>query len=310
MEDLWTWVCARLDDGHLINLNIIPFNVRRSLVAYPDLLAQKKRFTEVLCPRCFEMFGKIIAKDDAYACECLDCGHVRLEFDECFAWGINVPFIVKSVQLAMRIQPLSRQLQSMDDVYDLGVYNNRQLFFSRSYKRAILSMHGIASSLVGQHLIGIVPRRPDLLNVLPTGIDVDWYALNRDFRLGRHGIEFIKSITTPVLANSQPPAFVPDPKVTFTNNYRLVHIPDWKHGPILLTPGQASIFRVLVEHQPRWINARDLMTLAGLESDKPGDLFKIKSNRQENHKKAGALFAFKQLVEIKSREGLYRIVLD
>ena len=91
----------------------------------------------------------------------------------------------------------------------------------------------------------------------------------------------------------------------FADNFRSVLLPE--HGHINLTVAQASVFESLWSFKGEPMRAERIMERAGLNSDKPIDVFKVKSRDKG---KAGAdlpLMAYKKLVVTQQRQGLYAL---
>ncbi len=80
--------------------------------------------------------------------------------------------------------------------------------------------------------------------------------------------------------------------------FRWVTLPDWPHGPIRLTEAQAVVFKALWSFKGEPRTAEQIMRRAGLDSDKPIDVFKGK-------KYAEPLRAYQALVTTQQRAGLY-----
>src|SRR5690606_13655233 len=108
----------------------------------------------------------------------------------------------------------------------------------------------------------------------------------------------------------EPPAPQPlDPAAAvhgpFSADFRWVTLTDWSHGPIRLTEAQAAVFDALWSFRGEPRTAEQIMRRAGLDSDKPIDVFKVKARDKGKHEAEGPLFAYRELVETRRREGLY-----
>jgi hypothetical protein len=93
----------------------------------------------------------------------------------------------------------------------------------------------------------------------------------------------------------------------FSNDFVWVYLQGWPHGPIRLTEAQSKLFAVLWEHRHQAESAEFLMRRAGLASDKPMDVFKVKVVNQGDPKYEGPLLAYEKLVLCQRRHGLYRL---
>jgi hypothetical protein len=84
-----------------------------------------------------------------------------------------------------------------------------------------------------------------------------------------------------------------------------VTLPDWPHGPIRCTEGQAAVFEALWFYKGVEVHGERVMQRAGLGSGKPNDLFKVKAQYKGKPEYEGPLFAYRALVQSRRREGLY-----
>jgi hypothetical protein len=93
----------------------------------------------------------------------------------------------------------------------------------------------------------------------------------------------------------------------FSADFVWVHLKDWPHGPIRLTDAQARVFAVLWEHRDRAQSSEFIMRAAGLDSEKPMDVFKLKTANRGDPVYEGPLHAYEQLVSRQRRLGLYQL---
>jgi hypothetical protein len=75
--------------------------------------------------------------------------------------------------------------------------------------------------------------------------------------------------------------------------------------PIQFTDGQAKVFESLWSFKGEATTAERIMQRAGLGSDKPIDVFKIKAKDKGKPGPAARLAAYHALVITRQREGLY-----
>ena len=91
------------------------------------------------------------------------------------------------------------------------------------------------------------------------------------------------------------------------SNFAWVHLEGWPHGPIRLTDAQTRVFTVLWEQRGRAQSSEFIMRAAGLDSEKPMDVFKVKAANRGDPVYEGPLQAYEQLVKRQRRLGLYRL---
>jgi len=94
----------------------------------------------------------------------------------------------------------------------------------------------------------------------------------------------------------------------FSEDFAWVHLEDWLHGPIRLTDAQTRVFKALWEHRGRAQSSEFIMRAAGLDSEKPMDVFKVKAANRGDSVYEGPLQAYEQLVRRQRRLGLYQLI--
>ena len=77
----------------------------------------------------------------------------------------------------------------------------------------------------------------------------------------------------------------------FSEDFTRVHLEGWLHGPIRLTDAQARVFAALWERRDRAQSSEFTMHAAGLDSEKPMDVFKVKAANRGDPVYQGPLHA-------------------
>ena len=91
----------------------------------------------------------------------------------------------------------------------------------------------------------------------------------------------------------------------FSADFGWVTLDDWTHGPIRCTDGQAAVFSALWSFKGAEVDGERIMTRAGQTSDKPIDLFKVKTANKGKPEYEGPLHAYRALVKSNRRQGVY-----
>lgn len=150
----------------------------------------------------------------------------------------------------------------------------------------------------------MVAPRPRHAYVALSGPDFEWLPLEERFTFYGGGIAYIPS--APVVRE---PAPMIDPTAPvhgpFSADFRWVTVSEWPHGPIRCTDGQAAVFKSLWSFKGEPMTAERIMQRAGLDSDKPIDVFKVKVRDKGKPEAEGPLFAYRTLVVTQQRAGLY-----
>lgn len=91
----------------------------------------------------------------------------------------------------------------------------------------------------------------------------------------------------------------------FSADFKWATLPDVQATPIRFTDGQAKVFESLWSFKGVEVDGERIMQRAGQKSDKPIDLFKIKSKDKGKPEHEARLAAYGALVVTQQRAGLY-----
>ena len=131
---------------------------------------------------------------------------------------------------------------------------------------------------------------------------MEWLALEERFTFYGGVITFIPSVPFAVPAVADPAAPVNGP---FSADFKWATLPDVQSTPIRFTQGQAKVFEALWSFKGAEVDGERIMQRAGQKSDKPIDLFKIKSKDKGKPEHEARLAAYGALVVTQQRAGLY-----
>lgn len=90
----------------------------------------------------------------------------------------------------------------------------------------------------------------------------------------------------------------------FSSDFRWVRL-QGESDPIELSPAQSAVFKALWNFGGQPQEAHVIMARAGLNSDKPIDVFKVKKENKGDARYEGAHRAYKGLVKTNQRAGTY-----
>ena len=133
-------------------------------------------------------------------------------------------------------------------------------------------------------------------------MEINRLALEERFTFYGGGITFIPSVSSAVPAVADPAAPVNGP---FSADFKWATLPDVQATPIRFTDGQAKVFESLWSFKGVEVDGERIMQRAGQKSDKPIDLFKIKSKDKGKPEHEARLAAYGALVVTQQRAGLY-----
>ena len=150
--------------------------------------------------------------------------------------------------------------------------------------------------------IRVITPRPSTTRGSPFGAGVEWLVLEERFTFYGGGITFIASPSsaTPVVVDLATPVNGP-----FSADFKWATLPDISSVPIQFTDGQAKVFEALWSFKGAEVDGERIMQRAGQKSDKPIDLFKIKSKDKGKPEHEARLAAYGALVVTQQRAGLY-----
>lgn len=259
--------------------------------------------SHVLCPYCHQHSSQVTTNaQGSPQGYCPDCGPVALQPDDLRAYALDDGWMQRSLRLALDIQSRDGIDQLSDGVWRLGNARHTPVVLARRLttvwkEPGLLERVRVAGSPVRL----ITPVQRDVRGT-PAGYGFEWVPLEERFALYGGGITTVGIESSIRLAE---PVALPDPTAPvhgpFSKDFRWVTVLEIQQEPIALTKTQGAVFEALWSFRGQPQLGTQIMTRAGSKSDKPGDVFKSK-------KYDLARQAFKFLVQVNGREGLYALV--
>ena len=263
--------------------------------------------SDAMCAFCGLYRGPIFRNDDGLMVQCPDCGPFRLDLASQRSWQLDDEWLIRRLRGALDIAPHSAASPIVDGVWDIGRYKKRSVVLARRID--LVERHGLrifhGPEPRNQSWV-ITPRPLGRLTQDPLEGTATWWHLEDRFAL--HGMALrLLGDDQDILVDSDGrgiPVAVHGP---FSSDFAWVHLADWPHGPIRLTEAQSRLFAVLWEYRHQAESAEFLMRHAGLSSDKPMDIFKVKAANRGDPLYEGPIQAYEQLVSRQRRLGQYRL---
>ena len=265
--------------------------------------------SDALCAFCGLYRGPIFRNDDGLMVQCPDCGPFRLDPASQRSWRLDDEWLIRKLRGALDIAAHSMVLPIAEGVWDIGRYKKRPVVLARRID--LVERHGLrifhGPEPRNQSWV-ITPRPLGRLTQDPLAGAATWWHLEDRFALHGMTLRLLGDDPDAVVdANGAViPVAVHGP---FSQDFTWVHLDGWPQGPIRLTEAQARLFEVLWEHRNQAQSAELLMRQAGLASEKPMDVFKLKASNRGDAKYEGPLHAYERLVIRQRRHGLYRLKL-
>jgi len=188
-------------------------------------------------------------------------------------------------------------------VWRIGTHQRRSVLLARRLDLVLQQPSVLARARAGATPWLITPKPPRGLGHDPLAGAASWLPMEERFTLYGGNISFTPpGALTAGRAHDERGAV----RGPFSGDFRWVWLQD-EPEPIALTPAQAAVFKALWDFggQPR--EAHLVMSRAGLDSDKPIDLFKLKAQHKGDPRYEGPLRAYKALVQTNQRAGTYAL---
>ena len=257
-----------------------------------------------LCPYCQAQRGQVWSEGcGGRVCHCPACGPVVLEAEDLAAVTLDEQWLMRGLRRALGIDSRDGIVSLADGVWRLGEARRAPVLLLRSLIRIWREPGLLERVQVPDAVLRVIAPKVGPTPVSPSGHHFEWLPLEERFTLYGGGIAHIPT------RGSLEPALAHDPTVPvhgpFSQDFRWVTLPECPYGSIRCTDGQAAVFRALWSFKGEPMTAERIMQRAGLTSDKPIDLFKVKPRDQGTPEYEGPLFAYRTLVKTKRREGLY-----
>ena len=239
--------------------------------------------------------------------QCPDCGPFALDPASQRSWRLDDEWLILKLRGALDISPHATSTQIVDGVWDIGRYKKRAVVLARRIE--LVERHGlrIFHGPEPRNQSWVITPRPLVRSPLePLAGTATWWHLEDRFAL--HGLALRlrdpdQGKKADDLQENIPSVAVHGP---FSEDFAWVHLEDWPHGPIRLSDAQAHLFSALWRHRTQPQSAEFLMREAGLASERPIDVFKLKASNRGDPRYEGPLQVYKTWVIRQQRSGLYR----
>jgi hypothetical protein len=264
---------------------------------------------DAVCAFCGLYRGPIFRNDEGLMVQCPDCGPFALDPASQRSLRLDDEWLIRKLRGALDISPHATTTQIVDGVWDIGRYKKRPVVLARRIdlveRYGLRIFHGPEP----RRQSWVITPRPLVRSPLePLAGTATWWQLEDRFALHGLSLRLIdpdQGETPDALQDNIPIVAVHGP---FSEDFAWVHLGDWPHGPIRLTDAQTRVFEALWAHRDRAQSSEFIMRAAGLDSEKPMDVFKLKAVNRGDPVYEGPLHAYEQLVNRQRRLGLYRLV--
>lgn len=309
----WTFICKLFATPHQHTLGALSRSDRGLLPALQGLRAVHTRAVAdpyTRCPHCHRSDVPVRraladaggAQDE---CDCPACGRVPLGDEHSHRYSIDPRWLTAQLRLALGIGIEDPCEELCEGIWQLGWCNGALTVLLRDVQHLVLNF-GVFMRLRLRsrgRLCLLAPAQgcefgagmmDDEVTLMPLEDRFCLYG-ERVMRIGHGGAARLAQTE-----DERRPVFGP-----FSQDFRWVHLQGWPAGPIALRPAQAAVFRVLWGFKGLPRGAADIMRAAGLSSEKPVDVFKMRRDRRGDPAYEGPLQAYRELVVTEQRRGTY-----
>lgn len=265
---------------------------------------------DALCAFCGLYRGPIFRTDDGLMVQCPDCGPFALDPASQRNWRLDDEWLIRKLRGALDISPQATTAHIVDGVWDIGRYKKRPVVLARRID--LVERHGlrIFHGPEPRSQSWVITPRPLVRQPLdPLAGMATWWQLEDRFALHGLALRLLdpdRGEKADALQDGIPSVAVHGP---FSEDFVWVHLEDWPHGPIRLTDAQSHLFAALWKHRNQAQSADFLMREAGLNSERPIDVFKLKVSNRDDPLYEGPMYVYEKLVMRQRRQGLYRLMI-
>jgi hypothetical protein len=214
---------------------------------------------------------------------------------------LNEDWLRQKLRLALEINSRDGIDQVGPGIWRLGDARQGPVILARSLATLVRAPAILDGFRVKGASLRVITPKPMDQTAHPFAADIEWLPLQERFAFYGDGIAFIAPQGHhPAETPREPAKPVYGP---FADDFRTVLLPE--HGHINLTEAQASVFQSLWSFKGEPMRAERIMERAGLDSDKPIDVFKVKSRDKGKPGVDRPLMAYRELVVTVQRPGLY-----
>jgi hypothetical protein len=300
----WALICKLFGNDSPTRESTLSVVEYDALAVLDDLRAvkpQKVDLRYVLCPYCQLHRGQVVRVDDTLVCQCPDCGAIPVETVDRQAWTFEADWLIRKLRGALNIPSQQAVVEITSSMWRIGMYQRQPVVLARSLDLVLQKPALLGRTRTTSLPWLITPKPLREIEHDPLAGMASWLPLEERFSLYGGNLGFmepggvIDDLAQDVTARVNGP---------FSADFHWVHL-EGEDSPINLSPKQAAVFRSLWNFGGQSREAHAVMSRAGSSSDKPIDVFKVKSENKGKPEYEGPLRAFKALVIVTRNPGTY-----
>ena len=256
----------------------------------------------VLCPYCNLHQGEVFGDGcGGKICRCPACGSIPLNSQDADALVLNEDWFRLKLRMALEIDSRDGVDQIGKDIWRLGESRRAPVILARCLNDLMRNPGMLESYRVKNAGLRVIAPRSLGQTAHPFAQDIEWLVLEDRFAFYGGAISFIEPAGR--RPTKSPNASAGVSYGPFAHDFRSVVLSE--HGYINFTEAQAAVFSALWSFKGEPMRAERIMARARLKSEKPIDVFKVKTRDKDRPGVDLPMKAYKELVTTQRREGLY-----
>ena len=256
----------------------------------------------VLCPYCNLHQGEVFGDGcGGKICRCPACGSIPLNSQDADALVLNEDWFRLKLRMALEIDSRDGVDQIGKDIWRLGESRRAPVILARCLNDLMRNPGMLESYRVKNAGLRVIAPRSLGQTAHPFAQDIEWLVLEDRFAFYGGAISFIEPAGR--RPTKSPNASAGVSYGPFAHDFRSVVLSE--HGYINFTEAQAAVFSALWSFKGEPMRAERIMARARLKSEKPIDVFKVKTRDKDKPGVDFPMKAYKELVVTQRREGLY-----
>lgn len=261
------------------------------------------------CGYCALEYGLISQAEEGLVVQCPDCGPYPLDPANVRTWRLSEEWLIRRLRGALDIAPHAAATSIAPGIWEIGRHKYRSVLLVRSIERALRHGLRIFNGEAARNGAWIISPRPFVpLKEEPFAGVGTWWQLEGRFAFHGMALRLLDDAGVEDQSAMQVAAATAAIHGPFSEDFGWVHLDGWTEGAIRLSNAQARLFAAMWKYRHEPQTGEVLMREAGLASERPMDVFKVKAANKGDPAYEGPLLAYERLVIRQRRMGLYQLI--
>lgn len=262
-------------------------------------IAMNQQFA--LCGHCGLHRAQVYRAGGGLVLHCPECGPVPVASRDMKAWLLDEGWLIRKLRAALNIPVQQEAVPITSGVWRIGDHQRRSVVLARRVDLVLQQPSVLARGRDMATPWLVTPKPLRGVDHAPLSGAARWMPMEERFSLHGGNVTF----TEPgAVAHEDAHDSTDAVHGPFSADFRWVRL-QGGGNPTELSVAQAAVFKALWNFGGLPQEAHVVMARAGLGSDKPIDVFKVKKENKGNAQYEGAHRAYKDLVKADRRAGTY-----